>query len=313
MTKTSRSLPIFPGASRGAVHGIQEPPGYRGAGHEKSLACWVVLPQDRVTNTRSMKKVALTSLVIFTFCSLAYAGPEAFHGKEMKQVVPLPEPCPINWTGFYIGGHVGYGFNGADTHNVVLPLGVFNQTPATVDPEEDGFFGGLQLGYNHQLGKLVLGVETDFSGSTMDGTTTVSPILLFGTPVTNSHITVHQDTDWFGTLRGRIGFTPTCRLLVYGTGGLAWGDVNYSANSVGGAPQQQYPGSASETKVGWTGGGGVEFALSKRWSLKLEYLYYDLGDQTFTSTATPPNPPFNVRYTAETKAHTFNSGLNFKF
>jgi outer membrane immunogenic protein len=62
--------------------------------------------------------------------------------------------------------------------------------------------------------------------------------------------------------------------------------------------------------VGWAGGGGAEFAITRRWSVRLEFLYYDLGDQTFTAS---PNPPFQVRNAAETTTYTINGGLNFKF
>ncbi|MEP6707537.1 MAG: outer membrane beta-barrel protein [Pyrinomonadaceae bacterium] len=109
------------------------------------------------------------------------------------------------------------------------------------------------------------------------------------------------------------------RILIYGTGGLAYGRVNNSANSDfrPGVPTSilffQYPASLSTTKTGWTVGGGGEVGLNKHWSLKFEYLYLDLGNQSFTANPVPANPPFQVAYTWETKAHTFNTGLNFRF
>jgi outer membrane immunogenic protein len=122
---------------------------------------------------------------------------------------------------------------------------------------------------------------------------------------------VHQDIDWFGTARLRVGFLPTCRLLLYGTGGLAYGDVNFSADT--NYVNSAFPASASETKVGWTAGAGAEFALTRRWSVKVEYLYFDLGDESSTANRVPLIPPFQVRYDWETTAHTVNVGLNFRF
>ncbi len=116
-----------------------------------------------------------------------------------------------------------------------------------------------------------------------------------------------------------MGITPTPRLLIYGTGGLAYGHVNYSANSDfrPGVPTQilffQYPVSLSKTKTGWTVGGGAEVGINKHWSWKAEYLYYDLRKESLTANPVPANPPFQVAYTWETKAHTFNAGINFRF
>jgi outer membrane immunogenic protein len=130
----------------------------------------------------------------------------------------------------------------------------------------------------------------------------------------NGSLTAHQDTKWFGTLRPRAGFTPTSKVFLYGTGGLAYGHVNYFDNADF-RPQGpiQYPAAASKTKTGWTAGGGVEVGINKHWSLKAEYLYYDLGKQSLTGNPVPANPPFQVSYTSETKAHTFNTGVNFRF
>jgi outer membrane immunogenic protein len=247
-----------------------------------------------------MKKAALTFLTIFTFCGLACAGPESLSGKEMKQVA-APPACEISWTGFYIGAHAGYGFGQADTEVTPLPVG---RAPAAIslDPDENGFFGGIQAGYNHQFSSFVLGLETDFSGSTIDGSRTGDGAGYLAT--------VHQDIDWLGTFRGRVGFTPTCRLLLYATGGLAYGDVHDTGITI---TASQYPGSRSEVQLGWTAGAGAEFALNKRWSLKFEYLYYDLGDKSVTANPVAPNPPFQTRYNWETMAHTVNGGLNFHF
>jgi len=243
-----------------------------------------------------------------------------------RSAVPnSPAPAPAtsyNWTGGYVGGHVGWGKGRANTSFTPLPNATqfIDMTPTTLRPDPSGFNGGVQGGYNWQMGHFVIGGEADISWSRMSGTATVTPIIKNnGTPFPGAgFLTAHQNTTWFGTLRPRAGIAFN-RVLIYGTGGLAYGHVNYSANSDfrPGVPTQilffQYPASLSKTKTGWTVGGGVEVGINKHWSWKAEYLYYDLRKETFTANPVPVNPPFQVAYTWETKAHTFNTGINFRF
>lgn len=259
--------------------------------------------------------------VVFCVCNalalIAYAGPEP-SGKEMKQVAPAPPSCDFNWTGFYIGANIGYSWGDADTHFEALPdlVTFFDLQETTLHPNPAGIIGGGQIGYNYQWGPLLVGAEADFQASDLGGTERVTPILdIRGVSEgPGTFIEAHERTDWFGTARARVGFTPFCRLLVYGTGGLAYGHVNYAATTsygTGGAPV--YPTSFDKTKVGWTAGFGGEYAITHRWSVKLEYLYYDLGDESAIANATPLNPPYQVQYDWETKIHTVRGGLNFKF
>jgi outer membrane immunogenic protein len=237
-----------------------------------------------------------------------------------------PAPAPTtsyNWTGGYVGGHAGWGRGRANTSFTPLPNATLfiDMTPTTLRPKPSGFNGGAQGGYSWQTGRFVIGGEADISWSRMSGTATVTPIIKNnGTPFPGAgFLTAHQDTKWFGTVRGRIGFTPTPRVLLYGTVGLVFGHVNYSANSDfrPGVPTPilffQYPASLSKTKAGWTVGGGVEVGINKHWSWKAEYLYYGLGKESLTANPVPVNPPFQVAYTWETKAHTVNTGINFRF
>ena len=235
---------------------------------------------------------------------------------------PAPSPTSYTWKGGYVGGHVGWGRSRANTTFTPLPNAVqfIDMTPTTLRPDPSGFSGGAQGGYNWQTGHFVVGGEADISWSRMSGTRTVTPIIKNnGTPFPGAGFLVaHQDTKWFGTVRPRAG-AAFGRVLLYGTGGLAFGHVNYSANSDfrPGVPTQilffQYPASVSKTKTGWTVGGGAEVGITKHWSWKAEYLYYDLRKESFTANPVPVNSPFQVAYRWETKAHTFNSGLNFRF
>jgi len=137
-----------------------------------------------------------------------------------------PAPAPVfNWTGFYVGAHVGYGFS----------------------DDADGFAGGFQVGYNWQFSRnIVFGVEADITGTDMNGTPAGLPF----------HI------DYLGTARARLGYTWD-RTMLYGTGGFA-----FSRAALAGL---------HDTDTGWVAGAGIEWAYSNAWTLKAEYLYYDLG------------------------------------
>ena len=271
----------------------------------------------------------LTCLTIAACASMALAltalgGPEPLpSGKEMKQVAPPPPECDYTWTGFYLGGNAGYGWGNADTHFDPLPDPVTfgDLEPTTLQPDPSGFIGGGQIGFNWQWNKwLVLGIETDFQGSDMEGSETSSPIIDPGgsSEGPDTFLFAHERMQWFGSTRGRIGFSPWCRWLFYATGGVAYGNVDYSANTDflhgGGAT---YPVNFTETNVGWTVGGGFEWALSHHWSVKTEYLYYDLGSTDRTQNqllrGVPQGPPFFVHYNFETSGNIVRGGLNFKF
>lgn len=237
---------------------------------------------------------------------------------------PVPPPAtPYNWTGGYVGAHAGWGWGRADTTFTPLPNATqfIDMRPTTLSPDPSGFSGGAQAGYNWQTGHFVTGAEADISWSRISGTARVSPIIMNnGSPFPGAGFLItHQETKWFGTIRPRAGIAFD-RVLIYGTGGLAYGRVNNSANSDfrPGVPTSvlffQYPVSLSATKTGWTGGFGVEAALpGNHWSWKAEYLYLDLGNQSFTANPVPANPPFQVAYTWKSKLHTFNAGINFRF
>jgi outer membrane immunogenic protein len=269
-----------------------------------------------------------TCLTIAACASLAFAltafgGPEPLpSGKEMKQVAPAPPPeCDFTWTGFYFGGNAGYGWGNADTRFEPLPdAATFRDLePTTLSPDPDGFIGGGQIGFNWQWNKwLVLGVETDFQGSDIEGHDTRSDFPdIFGVGNgPDTFLFAHERMQWFGSTRGRIGISPWCRLLIYGTGGVAYGNVDYSANT-NFDNGITYPVKFSETNVGWTAGGGIEYAIGHHWTVKAEYLYYDLGNENRTQNqlflGAPQGPPFFVRYNFETTGNIVRGGFNYKF
>ena len=243
----------------------------------------------------------------------------------MKQVAPAPPECDFSWTGFYLGGNFGYGWGSADTDFDPLPDAatfVF-LNPQSLNPDPDGFIGGGQLGFNWQWNKwLVLGVETDFQGSDIEGDDTRTGFEGFSGVSRNPDrfLEAHERMQWLGTARGRIGFVPWCRMLIYGTGGLAYGNVDYSAQTNFGTTffhGASYPVNFTETSTGWTAGGGFEYAMTHHWTLRFEYLHYDLGDQHRTGSefiaGVPQGPPFFVHYNFDTSGNIVRGGFNFKF
>lgn len=164
-------------------------------------------------------------------------------------------PVPHDWSGAYIGVQAGYGWG--DT------------TPAlgnniTRDLEYDGFIGGLEAGYQHQSGNLVLGAEIDGSFSDIQGhlNSIVVPCIL--APGCDA------DVDWLGTARARVGYAFD-NIMPFVTGGLAFGGVKGTFNS------PACTCSVDDTPFGYTLGGGVEWAINDSWSAKAEYLYVNLG------------------------------------
>jgi outer membrane immunogenic protein len=276
-----------------------------------------------------MRKLALT-LTALVFCGVvAYAGPESIRSssKEMKETVaPAPPACDFSWTGFYLGLNGGGAWSDGDTRFTPEPSvpGFFGGRlePTSLDPDIDGGFIGGQLGFNWQAGRwFVFGVETDFQGGDISGEEVRFPVpAATGFPPNgpDTFYGTSERLNWFGTFRGRLGVVPFCRLLIYGTGGLAYGDADYAGvvNYVADGGPFFYA-TRSETNVGWTGGGGLEFAISRHWTIKAEYLFVDLGDQ---GASAPPTPLFfrgpaneAVHFNWDTQFHTIKGGLNFKF
>ncbi|WP_246702602.1 outer membrane protein [Starkeya sp. ORNL1] len=218
-----------------------------------------------------MMKTTLAAAV--AVASLLGAAP-AF-AADMQQPYPTKAPPlvavapPFSWTGFYLGGNAGYGWGSGKE-------GIDNLSP-------DGFLGGGQVGFNYQFGNnVVLGAEADFQGSNLKDSGY------------NGVFDTRSKMDYFGTVRGRIGYAFD-NVLPYLTGGLAWGHNEIENLDLG--------ITSDNTHVGWTVGGGLEYALSNNWTVKAEYLYMDLGDEFYDS----------IGDDAGLKASTARIGVNYKF
>ncbi len=218
--------------------------------------------------------------------------------RPMYTKAPPPPPPMYNWTGFYVGVNVGGSWGHQDiTGSGTNALGTFVVTNSN---HVDGVIGGGQIGYNWQGAgsPWVFGLEADIQGSGQkaDGAFAVpgGVIVVVGGPtltIPASALTYEDKLDWFGTVRGRIGYAigDQGRWLPYITGGLAYGENKISGSgtlgSLGGVTTP-VTFSQSKTDVGWTVGAGIEWAFWDKWSAKLEYLYMDLGDsQTIALTS----------------------------
>jgi outer membrane immunogenic protein len=233
-----------------------------------------------------MKKILLatTALVV-----LSMGCASAADLRLPAYQVPLTRV--YSWTGLYMGGNVGYSSGYAKNDETLLGVGDRSESHRI-----DGVIGGIQTGYNHQFGAWVLGFETDIQASGQKGGSTVAGI---GTTVTTDH-----KLDWFGTSQSRLGFLFTPNILVYGTAGVAYGEVEDSATISALARTATF----KEVKAGWTAGGGIEGVLGGAWSAKLEYLYIDLGktEQTFAAGTVAAE-------TRQTTDNIVRVGLNYKW
>jgi outer membrane immunogenic protein len=211
----------------------------------------------------------------------------------------LPPPPPPKWSGFYLGLNAGGTWGNNNPTNVFTwptkDLSGYWTTAALLTGNRStegsaGFIGGGQVGYNWLMNAqgygFLAGFEADIQGiaggsrfdqSPLSGVTlSFSGHDQFATYTTSSS---SNYLSYIGTARGRVGFLATPSLLVYGTGGLAYGEANLSFGQA-----QQFGiavgasnSTAARTLAGWTAGGGVEWMFMPNWSIKAEYLYYNLG------------------------------------
>jgi outer membrane immunogenic protein len=233
-------------------------------------------------------------LVAIALAGLAGLSVAVERSRAADMTAPLAAPvvAPVyNWTGFYVGAHAGYGWGRESIHlspgtPLLGPFFAAGVYPRSIASNPDGFIGGIQWGSNWQFNRVVLGLESDFSWANIKSSEAVRTSILGGILVTRT--VGEQELEWFGTTRLRAGFLATDHFLIYATGGLANGrvqtTVSHASTLLGvSCPPGIVPcveASQSNWKWGWTVGGGIEYAWG-RWSAKIEYLHYALGDQTF--------------------------------
>jgi outer membrane immunogenic protein len=269
-----------------------------------------------------MKKFLLALAAVATFSGAAVAADLPARGYFKA---PAIAPAPVyDWTGFYVGGNIGYSWGRehdegtlTSTQNVsVFRTAGNNLVSSTTTPlaslpiwgrsNMNGVLGGGQFGYNWQQSNWLLGLEADIQATDEKSTGNICPAI--GCPAGSVLFPANYKLDWFGTVRGRVGFLATPRVLLYATGGLAYGHLDASAPTI--------PMSWGGTNAGWTVGAGGEVAIDHNWSVKFEYLYMDLGtfggaSTTTTTVANAPNLPQVGFNTVTTTTTTGSFGTRF--
>jgi outer membrane immunogenic protein len=262
-----------------------------------------------------------SSLVI---AALMFAAAPAAQAADMALKAPPPPPAPVaTWNGCYIGVNGGYGWKSENptlrpssdptSQGFWNPAFTAGAASSAFNYTSSGGLAGAQIGCDHQFGTFVAGIETDLDWAHISGSqsinTNVAPFFVPGS------FSSGQTLDWLGTLRGRVGVTPTAQWLLYVTGGLAYGEVKNNLSFAFPATNDFHTISTSNTSAGWTVGLGAEWMFTTNWSFKVEYLYVDLGNHSFVSTpsgraanlATTLTESFQDRY------NIVRAGLNFKF
>lgn len=219
-----------------------------------------------------MKKLLLASVGVVAMATAATAAdlPARMPVKAPAYVAPL-----YNWTGFYLGAHLGWAW--ADFDGL----------------KDNGFIGGGQLGYNYQMGQFVIGVEGDISWSDIGESATGFVGLV--------PVTVSVKNDWLGSVAARLGVAVGAggNILLYAKGGVAWTDWSVSATALGTTV------SIGDTATGYVLGAGIEYGFTPNWSAKLEYNYYDFDGSSLTVAGVTSN--YDLSH------HVVKAGINYRF
>jgi outer membrane immunogenic protein len=217
-----------------------------------------------------MKKLLLASVGVLALGVASASAADIVRARRAPPPAPIITPV-FNWTGFYAGINGGSGWGGGTSFSTPFPSSSFDTS--------GGLVGGT-LGYNYQMNQIVFGVEGDIDASWIKGSGICGGL------------SCQTKNSWLGTVRGRVGYAFD-RFMPYVTGGLAVGDIQNTITPIG---------SATETKAGWTVGGGLEANLYGPWSAKVEYLYVDLGSGAPVAGSS-----------ADFKTNIIRAGLNYHF
>ncbi|QGM45621.1 outer membrane protein [Methylocystis heyeri] len=283
------------------------------------------------------------SLLILAGFAALFCQPAAAADLPSVKAPPSAPPAAFTWTGLYIGADFGYTWSPSRSINAVS-ANIYDKSFAgwgaasalsasgVVNSNLDGFFTGGGIGYNWQFAdRWVARIEADLQGYGVRGGGGLANYVPAPTPaffaVTGAKL--NRNLEYFGTVRGALGYTVLPNLLVYATGGLAYGGINESATFGQNLVPSLFPsdtakGASFENRAGWTAGVGVEYALTRNLSAKLEYLYYDLGSMGLTNANISPISFQGALMGAQRVAdatsvstrfdgHVVRAGLNYRF
>jgi outer membrane immunogenic protein len=287
------------------------------------------------------ESVGLTANIVRAGINYRFAEPVAAPRLYTKAA---PIAVGSTWSGWYACVNAGYLDGSRDlntdalvTQNSTTPgtaLAMAAGATSALATGNGGFMGGVQFGYNRMISPVFLaGIEADIQGSSLRGSASTATSVLtdtvFGpnTGTFETRIAASRSLDYIGTVRGRLGATVTPGLLLYVTGGLAYGGVRSNtaitqSSAIFGVPTNTASRSFSDNRAGYTVGGGGEVMLLSKWSVKAEYLYYDLGSANygtgnfFVAEGLTDLPGFGVAGVATSTRVRFNGniarlGLNY--
>jgi outer membrane immunogenic protein len=227
--------------------------------------------------------------------ALAAAVVPAMAADLALKAPPPPPPPPFSWTGFYIGANLGGGWENFHITDTITGATFSTST-------RSAFIGGGQAGFNYQVGPyVVLGVEGFIDGIASSNNNTGAGVIVPGIGL----VTASLQPDWIATFAGRIGFTsPTFdHALFYFKGGGAWEEASATLTGPGATF------TSSRTGSGWMLGGGIEWAFAQNWTLKLDYQFIELDNNTLTNGFVVPD----TFTTHHADISTLTVGVNYLF
>ena len=250
-----------------------------------------------------------------------------FKGPATAADAPPSSP----WTGVHVGVNAGYATSGDSNADFIyagsggfVSLYQAGALPSNVSLSSHGFIGGAQVGYDRVFyDKYLAGLEADLQGITSGNANWAQ---WAGSGALATYTQAGRNLSYLGTARGRLGYLVTPSILVYGTGGVAWGETDLRATYF--SPFLKpllYQGGSwlgyDDMRLGWTAGAGVEWMVLPKWSIKAEYLYYNLGTANtgnvgplfYTSTTAGYAGGSVVAHTGLFDGHVVRLGLNYHF
>jgi opacity protein-like surface antigen len=265
-----------------------------------------------VTTTTSGR---LTSDVVRAGLSYKFDWPGYAGGGRSAMPVKAASAAIWSWSGFYMGGHAGYGWGRDPSAQLVALTQPTQPFPPVISNGLDskGFVGGFQAGANWQAGPVVGGLEIDLSGSDIKGSSSIAGLDNVGSPVSMTRM---DKFDLLGSGRARLGYLVWPNALLYGTGGLAWTRLDQTSTSTNsdGTTITSMP----SWRFGWVAGAGGEVRLwNTNWLARLEYLHYDFGDSGNSFSAFTVGPSIDAIVTATSSHHltadVVRTGIGYKF
>lgn len=240
-----------------------------------------------------MNKTFILSACISLAAVLPSAASDLPAKKLPAKAVVAPQGAE-RWAGFYAGAHAGFGYGDITTRDLA--------DGSKVKFDHTGPIGGIHAGYNFVAGSWVLGLEGEFNAGVLRGSK-YDPDS--EDPATAEPATLRTRMPWLAAVGPRIGHSFG-NALIYATGGVAFGKDTMKVIEDSGDVTKK-----SENRIGWSVGAGVEYALDKRWSVRADYRYFNLGSKTYRDVDPVTNDVDGVRVKSD--AHAIRIGLTYSF